>query len=162
MYLATQQKINFFCTRALFHKKKGVLLQHFFSQIKKKTWYEPHEGQIVNGMRGAFFHMLLFPHMQACIQGYITYEGGGVQQCKREQALAHAPPTRFGETARDSPGASYSLHMWLMGKTRQIIVGRPIVHYNQNLKFLAKNYWTLLPVEILSTVVCILVRIQPF
>ena len=108
MILQLSKKSIFFCTRALFHKKRSTS-SNFFSQIKKLTWYEPHEGQIVNGMRGAFFHMLLFPHMQACIQGYITYEGGGgggVQQCKREQALAHAPPTRFGETARDSPGAS--------------------------------------------------------
>ena len=61
---------------------------------------------------------------------------GGGQQCKREQALAHAPPTRFGETARVSPGAS--LHMWLMGKTRQIVVGRPIAHSDLNGQLLSK------------------------
>ena len=53
--------------------------------------------------------------------------GGGVQQCKREQALAHAPPTR-SEKLRAIHRALASLHMWLMGKTRQIIVGRPTLH----------------------------------
>ena len=77
--------------------------------------------------------------MQACMQGYITYEGGGGGATVQKRTGAGARPANaFGETARDSPGAS--LHMCrLMGKTRQIIVGRPTVHYNQNLKLLTKK-----------------------
>ena len=94
--------------------------------------------------------MLLFPHMQACIQGYITYEGGGGCNSAKENRRWRTPRQRVSEKLRAIHRALASLHMWLMGKTRQIIVGRPTVHYNQNLKLLPKNFWTLLPVDILS------------
>ena len=57
-------------------------------------------------------------------------KGGGGGNSAKENGRAR-PANAFGETARVSPGAS--LHMWLMGKTRQIVVGRPKLHYSRNL-----------------------------
>ena len=59
MILQLSKKLFFFALRH-FSTKKGLLLQTFFFTNKKKTWYEPHEGQIVNGMRGAFFSYVAF------------------------------------------------------------------------------------------------------
>jgi hypothetical protein len=125
MILQLSKKL-FFLHLGTFPQKKVYFFKLFFT-IKKKLGMNLTKDKSWMEWEGLFFHMLLFPHMQACIQGYITYEGGGVQQSKREQARAHAPPTR-SEKLRAFHQALASLHMWLMGKTRQIIVGRPTLH----------------------------------
>ena len=71
---------NFFCPK--------IFAQNFFlakTHFRKKIRYEPHGEQIVNGIKGAFFHMLLFLiHICSIFTGCNS---------AKESEPAHAPPT---------------------------------------------------------------------